>query len=111
MAQALAEAGADCRGYQPPAGESGTKRQLLARTTGRRVSALPSMSPATPQVEHMMRTVVNTFGRLDILVNNAGIHPQTRRRLSTTKAGPRSAFSCWRLVTTTRHLPLPVPGP
>jgi NAD(P)-dependent dehydrogenase (short-subunit alcohol dehydrogenase family) len=74
MAQALAEAGADVVVTSRQQEKAEQSASILAETTGRRALGLPVDVTSTPQVEHMMQTVVNTFGRLDILVNNAGIN-------------------------------------
>jgi NAD(P)-dependent dehydrogenase (short-subunit alcohol dehydrogenase family) len=74
MAQALAEAGADVVITSRDQQKAEQSARTLAETTGRRALGLPVDVTSPPQVEQMMQTIVNTFGRLDILVNNAGIN-------------------------------------
>jgi NAD(P)-dependent dehydrogenase (short-subunit alcohol dehydrogenase family) len=74
MAQALAEAGADVVVTSRQQENAEQSASTLAAATGRRTLGISVDVTNTPQVEQMMQTVVNTFGRLDILVNNAGIN-------------------------------------
>jgi NAD(P)-dependent dehydrogenase (short-subunit alcohol dehydrogenase family) len=74
MALALAEAGADVvvtSRQQEKALKSAT---ALAGATGRRALGLVVDVTDAQQVESMVQSVVQEFGRIDILVNNAGIN-------------------------------------
>jgi NAD(P)-dependent dehydrogenase (short-subunit alcohol dehydrogenase family) len=75
MARGLAEAGADLvitgrkqNAYDAAAAE-------LAEATGRKVRGLACHMGDWSQIDRLVDTVYDEFGRIDILVNNAGINP------------------------------------
>ncbi len=74
MAQALAEAGANVVVTSRHAQKATQSAGTIEQTTGRRALGLTVDVIDAAQVETMVQTVVNTFGRIDILINNAGIN-------------------------------------
>lgn len=72
MALALAAAGADvCVASRGPEGLEETAKAI--QTLGRRGASYAVDATQEPQVEAMVRWMVDTFGRIDILVNSQGI--------------------------------------
>lgn len=74
MAGALAAAGADVAVVSRTTGAAEEAADGIARETGRRAMGLTADVTDNAQVEQMVRTVAERFGRLDILVNNAGVN-------------------------------------
>ncbi len=74
MAQALAEAGADVVVTSRQQEKALKSAAAIAEATGRRTLGLVVDVTNADQVESMVRSVVQEFGRIDILVNNAGIN-------------------------------------
>jgi NAD(P)-dependent dehydrogenase (short-subunit alcohol dehydrogenase family) len=74
MSSALAEAGADVILTSRNREKAQSSAAGIAQATGRRTLGLEVDVIHTDQVETMVRTVVEQFGRIDILVNNAGIN-------------------------------------
>ncbi len=74
MAQALAEAGADVVVTSRQQEKALKSAAALAAATGRRALGLMVDVTDAQQVESMVQSVVQEFGRIDILVNNAGIN-------------------------------------
>lgn len=74
MAQALAEAGADVVVTSRQTGKAEESAAAIAEATGRRALGLTVDVTDAQQVEAMVQSVIQAFGRIDILVNNAGIN-------------------------------------
>lgn len=74
MAQALAEAGADVVVTSRQTGKAEESAAAIAEATGRRALGLTVDVTGAQQVEAMVQSVIQAFGRIDILVNNAGIN-------------------------------------
>jgi NAD(P)-dependent dehydrogenase (short-subunit alcohol dehydrogenase family) len=74
MAQALAEAGADVVVTSRQIGKAQESAAAIAEATGRRALGLTVDVTDAQQVEAMVQSVIQAFGRIDILVNNAGIN-------------------------------------
>ncbi|MBO7328254.1 MAG: SDR family oxidoreductase [Lentisphaeria bacterium] len=73
LAFALAEAGADVAVVDVLRGNAEKTAGEIAEATGRKTIAVACDITDAAAVESMVKTVVDTFGRLDIAVNNAGI--------------------------------------
>jgi NAD(P)-dependent dehydrogenase (short-subunit alcohol dehydrogenase family) len=74
MAQALADAGAHVvvtSRNQKKAEEAASK---ITETTGQRVVGIAADVTDSGQINAMVQSVINEFGRIDILINNAGIN-------------------------------------
>src|SRR5262249_35418983 len=74
MAQALAEAGAKVVVTSRQEERALESAAAIAGATGQRTLGLRVDVNDTEQIEAMIQSVVNEFGRIDILVNNAGIN-------------------------------------
>ena len=74
MASALAEAGADVVVTSRQMEKAQESAVAIAEATGRRTLGLKVDVTDAQQVEAMVQSVIQTFGRIDILVNNAGIN-------------------------------------
>jgi NAD(P)-dependent dehydrogenase (short-subunit alcohol dehydrogenase family) len=74
MAQALAEAGAKVVVTSRQEERAMESAAAIAGATGQRTLGLRVDVNDTEQIETMIQSVVNEFGRIDILVNNAGIN-------------------------------------
>lgn len=74
MAQALAEAGADVVVTSRQTGKAEESAAAIVEATGRRALGLTVDVTDAQQVEAMVQSVIQAFGRIDILVNNAGIN-------------------------------------
>ncbi len=74
MAQALAEAGANVVVTSRQVERALESAAALAGITGQRTMGLMVDVTDAEQVESMIQSVVQEFGRIDILVNNAGIN-------------------------------------
>lgn len=74
MAQAMAEAGATVVMTSRNKEKAEASAAALAQATGQRTLGLAVDVTDAAQIEAMVRSVVNEFGRIDILVNNAGIN-------------------------------------
>ena len=74
MAQALAEAGADVVVTSRHKENAEASAATIAQATGRRALGLATDVTDAQQVNAMVQSVLDTFGRIDILVNNAGIN-------------------------------------
>src|SRR5207249_3176964 len=74
MAQALAEAGAGVVVTSRHLEKAQQSAAAIATATGRQTLGLAIDVTNAQQVEAMVQSVVQTFGRIDILVNNAGIN-------------------------------------
>jgi NAD(P)-dependent dehydrogenase (short-subunit alcohol dehydrogenase family) len=74
MAQALAEAGADVVVTSRQKERALESAANLAETTGRHTLGLAVDVTDAEQIESMVHSVINEFGRIDILVNNSGIN-------------------------------------
>ena len=72
LALALAEAGADVVVVQRHL-EIAEQTAEEIRNLGRKAIALKVDVSEETDVEEMVKTVVNEFGKIDILVNNAGV--------------------------------------
>ena len=73
LAFALAEAGANVAVIDILEDNAVKTAKEIAEATGRRTIAVQCDIADAAAVESMVKTVVDTFGRLDIAVNNAGI--------------------------------------
>jgi NAD(P)-dependent dehydrogenase (short-subunit alcohol dehydrogenase family) len=74
MAQALAEAGASVVVTSRQQEKAQKSADTITQATGRRTGAITVDVTGAQQVEAMVQTVVQEYGRIDILVNNAGIN-------------------------------------
>ncbi|UVI33253.1 SDR family NAD(P)-dependent oxidoreductase [Paenibacillus spongiae] len=74
MAQALAEAGATVVMTSRTKEKAVEAAEKLALATGRTALGLAADVTNAEQVESMVRSTVDAFGRIDILINNAGIN-------------------------------------
>jgi NAD(P)-dependent dehydrogenase (short-subunit alcohol dehydrogenase family) len=74
MARALAEAGADVVVTSRQLEKAQQSATALAEATGRRTLGLAVDVTEAQQVETMISSILQAFGRIDILVNNAGIN-------------------------------------
>jgi NAD(P)-dependent dehydrogenase (short-subunit alcohol dehydrogenase family) len=74
MAQALAEAGANVVVTSRQVERALESAAALAGITGQRTMGLMVDVTDAQQIESMIQSVVQEFGRIDILVNNAGIN-------------------------------------
>lgn len=74
MAQALAEAGANVVVTSRQEERALESAAALAGITGQRTMGLMVDVTDAEQIESMIQSVVQEFGRIDILVNNAGIN-------------------------------------
>ena len=74
MARALAEAGADVVVTSRQLEKAEQSAIALAEATGRRTLGLAVDVTEAQQVETMISSILQAFGRIDILVNNAGIN-------------------------------------
>ncbi len=74
MAQALAEAGADVVVTSRNKENAESSAAAIAQATGRRTLGVVVDVTDAQQVNAMVQTILETFGRIDILVNNAGIN-------------------------------------
>jgi NAD(P)-dependent dehydrogenase (short-subunit alcohol dehydrogenase family) len=74
MARALAEAGADIVVTSRQLEKAQQSATALAEAAGRRTLGLAVDVTEAQQVETMISSILQAFGRIDILVNNAGIN-------------------------------------
>ncbi len=74
MAQALAEAGASVVVTSRQLENAQSSATTIAQATGQRASGLAVDVTDAKQIQMMVQSVLQTFGRIDILVNNAGIN-------------------------------------
>jgi len=74
MAKALAEAGANVVVTSRQEDRAMKSAATLATITGKRTLGIAVDITDAEQIEYMIQSVVNEFGRIDILVNNAGIN-------------------------------------
>src|SRR5207247_4865932 len=74
MAQALAEAGANVVVTSRQEDRAMKSAATLATITGKSTLGIAVDITDAEQIESMIQSVVNEFGRIDILVNNAGIN-------------------------------------
>ena len=74
MAQALAEAGADVVVTSRKRENAEAGAAAIAQATGRRTLGVVVDVTDARQINAMVQTILETFGRIDILVNNAGIN-------------------------------------
>ncbi len=74
MAQALAEAGANVVVTSRQEDRAMKSAATLATITGKRTLGIAADITDAEQIESMIQSVVNEFGRIDILVNNVGIN-------------------------------------
>ena len=74
MAQALAEAGADVVVTSRHRENAESSAAAIAQATGRRALGVVVDVTDARQVNAMVQTILEQFGRIDILVNNAGIN-------------------------------------
>ncbi|HXX79824.1 MAG TPA: glucose 1-dehydrogenase [Ktedonobacteraceae bacterium] len=74
MARALAEAGASVVVTSRQEERAVKSAEALSETTGQRSMGLAVDVTDAAQIESMIQSVVQEFGRIDILVNNAGIN-------------------------------------
>lgn len=74
MAQALAEAGADVVVTSRKKEEAEASANAIAQATGRRALGVAADVTDASQINAMVQTTLEAFGRIDILVNNAGIN-------------------------------------
>lgn len=74
MSSALAEAGADVVLTSRDREKAQSRATAIAQSTGRRTLGLEVDVTDQDQVENMVQTVIEQFGRIDILINNAGIN-------------------------------------
>jgi NAD(P)-dependent dehydrogenase (short-subunit alcohol dehydrogenase family) len=74
MAQALAEAGANIVVTSRQTEKAQKSAATVAEATGRRTLGLTVDVTDAQQIETMVQSTIQTFGRIDILVNNAGIN-------------------------------------
>ncbi len=74
MAQALAEAGADVVVTSRNKEHAESSAAEIAQATGRRTLGVVVDVTEAAQVNAMVQTILEKFGRIDILVNNAGIN-------------------------------------
>jgi NAD(P)-dependent dehydrogenase (short-subunit alcohol dehydrogenase family) len=74
MARALAEAGADIVVTSRQLEKAQQSATALAEATGRHTLGLAVDVTEAQQVETMISSILQAFGRIDILVNNAGIN-------------------------------------
>ena len=90
-AKALAEAGADVVvAARTP--EDLDRTAATVEAAGRRALAVPTDVLEREQLEHLVDSAVETFGRVDIVVNNAGGWPPRRRSIRRRRRW-RSAFN------------------
>ncbi len=74
MAQALAEAGADVVVTSRNRENAESSAAAIAQATGQRTLGVVVDVTDAAQVNTMVQTILEQFGRIDILVNNAGIN-------------------------------------
>src|SRR2546430_13390329 len=74
MARALAEAGADVVMTSRQLEKAQQSATAIAAATGRRALGLAVDVTDAQQVEAMVQSIIQAFGRIDILINNAGIN-------------------------------------
>jgi len=74
MAKALAEAGADVVVTSRQLEKAQQSAGAIAAATGRRTLGLAVNVTDGQQVEAMVQSIIQAFGRIDILINNAGIN-------------------------------------
>src|SRR5438105_11917958 len=74
MAKALAEAGADVVLTSRKSEKAQESAAAIAAATGRRALGLTVDVTDAQQVEAMVQSSIQAFGRIDILVNNAGVN-------------------------------------
>ena len=74
MAKALAEAGADVVVTSRQLEKAQQSAGAIAAATGRRTLGLAVDVTEAQQVEAMVQSIIQAFGRVDILINNAGIN-------------------------------------
>ncbi|MFC5650381.1 SDR family NAD(P)-dependent oxidoreductase [Paenibacillus solisilvae] len=74
MSNALAGAGANVVLTSRDLGMAQSSAEAIAQATGRHTLGLEVDVTDTDQVETMVQSVVEQFGRIDILINNAGIN-------------------------------------
>src|SRR2546425_11946417 len=74
MAKALAGAGADVVVTSRQLEKAQQSASAIAAATGRRALGLAVDVTDAQQVEAMIQTIIQAFGRIDILINNAGIN-------------------------------------
>jgi len=74
MARALAEAGANVAVTSRDKAKAEESALTLQKETGRQTMGLAVDVTDAGQVEEMMKSVVERFGRIDILINNAGVN-------------------------------------
>jgi NAD(P)-dependent dehydrogenase (short-subunit alcohol dehydrogenase family) len=74
MARALAEAGADVAVTSRQIGKAQESAAAIAEATRRRAIGLTVDVTDAQQVETMVQSTIQAFGRIDILVNNAGVN-------------------------------------
>jgi len=74
MAQALAEAGADVVVTSRKRENAEASASAIAQATGRRTLGVVVDVTDAKQINIMVQTTLEAFGRIDILVNNAGIN-------------------------------------
>ncbi|MEC0226154.1 SDR family NAD(P)-dependent oxidoreductase [Paenibacillus alba] len=74
MAQALAEAGADVIVTSREKEKAQASAHAIAQSTGRRALGLAVDVTIAEQVDAMVASAVEAFGRIDILINNAGVN-------------------------------------
>lgn len=74
MAQALSEAGANVVVTSRNKEKAISTANAIAQSTGTRTLGIEADVTASEQVESMVKSVVNDFGRIDILINNAGVN-------------------------------------
>ncbi len=74
MAQALAEAGADVVVTSRHKENAESSAAAISQATGRRALGVTVDITDAKQINAMVQTTLETFGRIDILVNNAGIN-------------------------------------
>jgi NAD(P)-dependent dehydrogenase (short-subunit alcohol dehydrogenase family) len=74
MAEALAQAGASVALSARDAENAARVAETIASATGKKILGIGADVTRPTEVESMVATTLDTFGRLDILVNNAGIN-------------------------------------
>jgi NAD(P)-dependent dehydrogenase (short-subunit alcohol dehydrogenase family) len=74
MAQALAEAGANVVVTSRDQRKAEVAASTITESTGRRAIGLAVEVADSEQVNAMVQSIINEFGRIDILINNAGIN-------------------------------------
>lgn len=74
MAHALAEAGASVVVTSRQQESAASSAAQIAQATGQRALGLAVDVTEAKQIQTMVQSVLQTFGRIDILVNNAGIN-------------------------------------